>query len=148
MLGSTQPRSVPAHHQRRSCAAQCSAVPAPPLVGAPQTLPLSKELMVEHLRGGCKPRERWRYVAKRGKCNQPDVTPSIGTEHEKFGFRRADKRPMDYSEVKTLLQGLVQRCGTEVPPDASSLPRSRSASVGGPSSRVASSSAPSLTGSL
>jgi hypothetical protein len=34
---------------------------------------------------------------------------SIGTEHEKFGFRTADKRPIDYSQVKHLLLGLVNR---------------------------------------
>ena len=35
---------------------------------------------------------------------------SIGTEHEKFGFRNSDKRPMDYQEIKHLLEGLVRRC--------------------------------------
>ena len=34
---------------------------------------------------------------------------SIGTEHEKFGFRTADKRSIDYAEVKHLLLGLVNR---------------------------------------
>jgi hypothetical protein len=39
----------------------------------------------------------------------PLRTRSIGTEHEKFGFRKADKRPIDYNEVKHLLLGLVNR---------------------------------------
>ena len=38
------------------------------------------------------------------------VPSSIGTEHEKFGFRKSDKRPMDYQEIKHLLEGLVRRC--------------------------------------
>jgi len=33
----------------------------------------------------------------------------IGTEHEKFGFRTADRRPMDYDQVRHILDGLVAR---------------------------------------
>ena len=36
--------------------------------------------LVSYLEAGCKPRERWR----------------IGTEHEKFGYRKADLRPLAY----------------------------------------------------
>jgi hypothetical protein len=60
-------------------------------VGARQ--PAALRQLAEHIAVGCKPRERF----------------SIGTEHEKFGFRKADKRPIDYSEVKHLLLGLVNR---------------------------------------
>ena len=37
----------------------------------------SRDQLVEALESGCKPREQWR----------------VGTEHEKFGFRRDDYRP-------------------------------------------------------
>ncbi|KAK3264672.1 glutamate--cysteine ligase, partial [Cymbomonas tetramitiformis] len=49
--------------------------------------------LVAFLASGSKPREEWR----------------IGTEHEKFGFYLEDLRPMDYTAVKALLEGLVNR---------------------------------------
>jgi gamma-glutamylcysteine synthetase len=49
----------------------------------------------------------------RARTDGADAPPpslhSIGTEHEKFGFRKLDKRPIDYTEVKHLLEGLVRR---------------------------------------
>jgi len=55
------------------------------------------EDMVGFMAGGCKSREQWR----------------IGTEHEKFGFHISDKSPMDYDDVRTLLEGLRDRFGWE-----------------------------------
>jgi len=110
---------------------------APPTSSAPSTVPLTKQDLVQHLRSGCKPRDKWRCGARDacfplrrararknrlqrqpwhrggGDADDADPTPlrtrSIGTEHEKFGFRKADKRPIDYNEVKHLLLGLVNR---------------------------------------
>ncbi|HXP31739.1 MAG TPA: glutamate--cysteine ligase [Stellaceae bacterium] len=51
--------------------------------------------LVEYLAAGAKPRERWR----------------IGTEHEKFVFRRADLRPVGYDGsqgIRALLDGLMR----------------------------------------
>jgi len=53
--------------------------------------------LIEYLEGGCKPPERWR----------------IGTEHEKFVFRRSDLRRVPYEGpdgIRALLEGL-QRFG-------------------------------------
>jgi glutamate--cysteine ligase len=62
--------------------------------GAPVT---DKRQLVEYLASGCKPRAEWR----------------IGTEHEKFIFRRADLRPVPYegdSGIRAILEKL-QRFG-------------------------------------
>jgi len=59
----------------------------------------SKRQLVEWLAAGSKPRERWR----------------IGTEHEKFGFRLSDLRPLPYDGpdgIRALLEGL-KRFGWE-----------------------------------
>jgi glutamate--cysteine ligase len=64
--------------------------------GAPIT---DKRQLVEYLAAGCKPPEDWR----------------IGTEHEKFVFRRADLRPVPYEGpdgIRALLEGL-RRFGWE-----------------------------------
>jgi len=64
---------------------------------APSTPIESKRQLVEYLEIGSKPRERWR----------------IGTEHEKFGFRAADRKPLPYEGecgVRALLEGM-QRFG-------------------------------------
>ncbi|MFC7334294.1 glutamate--cysteine ligase [Rhodocista pekingensis] len=56
--------------------------------------------LVEHLEAGCKPADRWR----------------IGTEHEKFAFRRADKRPLPYDGpdgIGAILNALADRYGWE-----------------------------------
>ena len=55
--------------------------------------------LVEYLEAGCKTREAWR----------------IGTEHEKFGYRLDDLRPLPYegpAGIRALLEGL-QRFGWE-----------------------------------
>ena len=62
--------------------------------GAPVT---DKRQLVEYLAAGCKPRAEWR----------------IGTEHEKFIFRRADLHPVPYegdSGIRAILEKL-QRFG-------------------------------------
>ena len=38
------------------------------------------EQLAEYLASGCKPRDQWR----------------IGTEHEKFGYRLSDRKPLPY----------------------------------------------------
>ena len=51
--------------------------------------------LVAHLESGCKPREAWR----------------IGTEHEKFGYRLADLKPLPYEGpdgIGALLEGLMR----------------------------------------
>ncbi|TVQ53009.1 MAG: glutamate--cysteine ligase, partial [Rhodobacteraceae bacterium] len=58
----------------------------------------SKAQLVEHLAEGCKPREAWR----------------IGTEHEKFGYRLSDQKPLAYEGpcgVRAMLEGLRDRFG-------------------------------------
>jgi glutamate--cysteine ligase len=66
-----------------------------------------KRQLVEHIAAGEKPRERWR----------------IGTEHEKFVFRRDDLRPVPYdgdSGIRALLEGL-RRFGWEPVYDAENI---------------------------
>lgn len=58
-------------------------------------IPVSKADLIEHIRSGCKPRDRWR----------------IGTEHEKLGFRLGDRRRMDYAEVRQVFDKLESRFG-------------------------------------
>src|SRR5258708_7657204 len=53
----------------------------------------SRDQLVEALASGCKPREQWR----------------VGTEHEKFGFRRDDFGPVAYDGprgIKRLLEAM------------------------------------------
>lgn len=54
---------------------------------------LTKQDLVDYIKSGCKPKEQWR----------------IGTEHEKFGYRLEDLRPIEYDQVKVLLDALVER---------------------------------------
>ncbi|HEX7968308.1 MAG TPA: glutamate--cysteine ligase [Stellaceae bacterium] len=60
--------------------------------GAPIT---DRRQLVEYLAGGSKPRDAWR----------------IGTEHEKFVFRRRDRKPVPYEGpdgIRALLEGLTR----------------------------------------
>ena len=53
----------------------------------------SRDQLVAAIEEGCKPAERWR----------------IGTEHEKFGFRVDDLRPVPYDGprgIRALLEGM------------------------------------------
>ena len=59
----------------------------------------SKSQLVEYIEAGCKPPEDWR----------------IGTEHEKFGYRRSDHKPLPYDGpdgIGAILKGM-QRFGWE-----------------------------------
>ncbi len=54
--------------------------------------------LVEYLASGCKPQERWR----------------LGTEHEKFGYARADLSPLAYEGghgIRAILEGLAGQFG-------------------------------------
>jgi len=58
----------------------------------------SRDDLVAFLASGCKPPERWR----------------IGTEHEKFGYRLADHKPLPYEgtcSIRAMLEGLRDRFG-------------------------------------
>ena len=64
-----------------------SSVEGPPIT--------DKRQLVEYHASGCKPPEEWR----------------IGTEHEKFVFRRADLKRVPYDGpdgIKALLQGMTR----------------------------------------
>eukprot|EP00882_Tetradesmus_deserticola_P017863 GHRQ01019161.1.p1 GENE.GHRQ01019161.1~~GHRQ01019161.1.p1 ORF type:complete len:471 (+),score=122.78 GHRQ01019161.1:97-1509(+) len=61
------------------------------------TAPVSREDLIEHLRSGCKTRDRWR----------------IGTEHEKLGFNLADNTRMNYEQINSVFQRLQSRFGWE-----------------------------------
>ncbi len=72
-----------------------SAPPKSP--GAPIT---DRRQLIEHLEQGCKPAAEWR----------------IGTEHEKFAFRWADKAPLPYDGpdgIGAVLNALADRFGWE-----------------------------------
>ena len=45
-----------------------------------------KELLISNFSNGCKPREEWR----------------IGTEHEKFGFKKKDLKPILFKDIQTI----------------------------------------------
>ncbi|TDR23412.1 glutamate--cysteine ligase [Marinicella litoralis] len=56
----------------------------------------SKADLVDYLASGCKPKSAWR----------------VGTEHEKFGFHRANLKPLHYAEkggIRDILQGLASQ---------------------------------------
>lgn len=56
----------------------------------------SKQQLVEYLASGCKPKSAWK----------------VGTEHEKFGFHRANNKPLHYAEpggIKDILEGLAKQ---------------------------------------
>lgn len=62
-----------------------------------KTIENTQEL-VRYLEEGCKPAEAWK----------------IGTEHEKFGYRRVDLGPMQYSgacSIESILKGLIETFG-------------------------------------
>ena len=62
-----------------------------------KTIENTQEL-VRYLEEGCKPAEAWK----------------IGTEHEKFGYRRVDLGPLQYSgacSIESILKGLIETFG-------------------------------------
>jgi len=56
---------------------------------------LSKDDLVSFLQSGCKPPEAF--------C--------IGTEHEKFGFRVSDHKPIDYEQIRSVLERIADQFG-------------------------------------
>eukprot|EP00191_Tetraselmis_sp_GSL018_P008149 CAMPEP_0177608484 /NCGR_PEP_ID=MMETSP0419_2-20121207/18498_1 /TAXON_ID=582737 /ORGANISM="Tetraselmis sp., Strain GSL018" /LENGTH=443 /DNA_ID=CAMNT_0019103181 /DNA_START=239 /DNA_END=1570 /DNA_ORIENTATION=- len=56
---------------------------------------LSKDDLIAYIAAGCKPKSEWR----------------IGTEHEKIVFNLADNTRADYSQIKKLLEFMVDRFG-------------------------------------
>ncbi len=94
----------------------------------------SRDDLAERLASGCKPRARWR----------------IGTEHEKFGFRKADLSPVPYDGrggIRQLLEGMegllgwepildrVCRSASPIPPAAARSAWSRAVSSSSPARR-------------
>ncbi len=64
--------------------------------------------LLDALESGCKPKSQWR----------------IGTEHEKFGFYKADNSPVPYegdNGIKALLEGMQARTGWEPIMDAGNI---------------------------
>src|SRR6188508_1002849 len=58
----------------------------------------SRDELAEYLASGCKPPDAWR----------------IGTEHEKFGYRLADLKPLPYdgpASIRTVLSEIGRRYG-------------------------------------
>ena len=56
----------------------------------------AKDDLIQYLASGCKPKADWK----------------VGTEHEKFGFHRANKQPLQYSEpggIRDILTGLAEQ---------------------------------------
>ena len=51
--------------------------------------------LIEYLASGCKPKLDWR----------------IGTEHEKFGFRKKTLEPIRYSDIEQILTKLSLKFG-------------------------------------
>eukprot|EP01025_Chloroclados_australasicus_P056624 TRINITY_DN7034_c1_g3_i2.p2 TRINITY_DN7034_c1_g3~~TRINITY_DN7034_c1_g3_i2.p2 ORF type:complete len:477 (-),score=37.72 TRINITY_DN7034_c1_g3_i2:318-1748(-) len=65
-------------------------------IASPAT-PLTKTDLVDYLRKGCKPRDKWR----------------IGTEHEKLGFNRKDQTRFNYDQIKVVFEKFQSRFGWE-----------------------------------
>lgn len=60
-----------------------------------------REALIAHLAAGGKPREQWR----------------VGTEHEKFGFRKSDHTPIPYeggNGIRAILEAMASRFGWEM----------------------------------
>ena len=58
----------------------------------------SKQELVEYLASGCKPKSDWK----------------LGTEHEKFGYRLDDLRPLPYEgerSIRAILEALADQFG-------------------------------------
>ncbi|KAF5825492.1 glutamate-cysteine ligase family 2-domain-containing protein [Dunaliella salina] len=66
-----------------------------PEAGTVSNEPLPKELLIQHIAAGMKPRDKWK----------------IGTEHEKFGFQHGSNARITYPQIEKVLQSLVSRFG-------------------------------------
>lgn len=84
------PRADCRQGRRRRAALVITAANAP---SEGSSEPVTREDLVNHLKSGCKTRDRWR----------------IGTEHEKLGFKLADKRRMDYGQIEQVFSKLSDR---------------------------------------
>ena len=58
---------------------------------------LNKDNLISFFSSGCKDKESWR----------------IGTEHEKFGFRKKTLEPINYEDIKKILENLSIKFGWE-----------------------------------
>ncbi|GHP11765.1 glutamate--cysteine ligase [Pycnococcus provasolii] len=68
--------------------------PSRAAASAPEAAPpITREEMIAYIASGCKPKAEWR----------------IGTEHEKFGFNLKDTTPIDYAQIKHLLDEIGER---------------------------------------
>lgn len=56
---------------------------------------LTKDTLISYFASGCKKKKEWR----------------IGTEHEKFGFRKKTLEPIKYSDIKKILTKLSHKFG-------------------------------------
>ena len=56
---------------------------------------LSKDVLISYFSEGCKEKKKWR----------------IGTEHEKFGFRKKTLKPIEYNDIEEILTKLSLRFG-------------------------------------
>ena len=58
---------------------------------------LTKGVLMSYFLDGCKEKQNWR----------------IGTEHEKFGFRKKNLEPINYSDIQKILTKLSLKFGWE-----------------------------------
>ncbi|CAI5458876.1 unnamed protein product [Closterium sp. Yama58-4] len=92
--GKCNPGSSSVSRQRRRVGGRGVVAASPPTEEVEvRTEPLTKEDLVNYLRSGCKPKDKWR----------------IGTEHEKFGFDQKTLQPMTYEQIATLLEHIADR---------------------------------------
>ncbi|CAI5525915.1 unnamed protein product [Closterium sp. Naga37s-1] len=92
--GKCNPGSSSVSRQRRRVGGRGVVAASPPTEDVEvRTEPLTKEDLVNYLRSGCKPKDKWR----------------IGTEHEKFGFDQKTLQPMTYEQIATLLEHIADR---------------------------------------
>ena len=54
---------------------------------------LTKDKLISIFSEGCKPKKFWR----------------IGTEHEKFGFRKSDLKPIDFDDIESIFSMLSKK---------------------------------------
>ena len=54
---------------------------------------LSKDILISKFSDGCKSKQKWR----------------IGTEHEKFGFRKNDLRPIIFEDIQKIFIDLSNK---------------------------------------
>ncbi|DBB01391.1 TPA: Glutamate--cysteine ligase B, chloroplastic [Trebouxia sp. C0004] len=90
-------RSVLVRQQSRIQRCRRPAKSTCAVAAQPAVQQLTKTELVQYMRSGCRPKEKWRF----------------GTEHEKLGYNLSDHRRIDYNSIKALLEGLCRRFGWE-----------------------------------